>query len=256
MTLAYDLSEPYAPEPVADRGELELNTALYRRFLGIAEDEPVEVTAWRGKQIHVGYATSERHHVDLLRQAQQIRGCMGVYTLVNGPFTAEILARYEPNRMHYCDNQRVKDKDIARVRSIYIDVDPIRIPGISSTDEQLREAWEVSRTVEAYLADELGDDSPIGHGCSGNGYFTLIALEPVESTPETYERISRFLDLLQAKFGTATVKIDTSVATPARLMPAPGTWKRKGWSTPERPHRMTSFCCRPAVRRIRLDDIA
>jgi hypothetical protein len=33
------------------------------------------------------------------------------------------------------------------------------------------------------------------------------------------------------------------VFNPARLMAAPGTWKRKGAGSVTRPHRLTSFVC-------------
>ena len=65
-------------------------------------------------------------------------------------------------------------------------------------------------------------------------------------------RISDFLKLLNRKFGTDTVKLDCSCFNPARLMPMPGTWKRKGRNAPERPHRLTTFTCAPDVRRVAL----
>ena len=88
------------------------------------------------------------------------------------------------------------------------------------------------------------------------GYFTLIAIEPTAPTSDTTARIARLLTMLHRRFSTDTVKIDISVHNPARLMPAPATWKRKGRSTSERPHRRTSFCCSGNVQRIPLEAIA
>jgi hypothetical protein len=236
-----------------ERGELSVSTTLSRGFLSVGADEPIELTAFCEGQIKVAHALNEADHVRLLREAEQLRGFNGAYQLVNGPIDPTLLARYESGRWHKAWNGRATDRDIRQLRALFLDVDPVRVKGISSTDAQLREAWEVSNTIERWFAEELGDDLPIGHGCSGNGYFTLVALEPIAPSPETTRRISELLGLINGRFGTERVKIDTSVSNPARLMPAPGTWKRKGVNTPDRPHRLTSFSCRGTVRRVPLE---
>jgi len=235
------------------RGELEIETAGIRRFLGIGVDEPIELTAFVEGRIHIAHARNADEHLRLLRDGDRLRGCNGLYQLVNGPMDPALLARYEPGKWHKAFNGRATDRDIGTVRAIFLDCDAIRPKGISSTEEQLREAWFVADTVESWFAELLGHPFSIGHGCSGNGYFALIAIEPVAWTKETTQRISKLLTLLNKKFGTATVKIDASVANAARLMPAPGTWKRKGTNTAERPHRMTSFSFRSKIIRVPLE---
>lgn len=242
-----------APLEPGQRNELEISTMSVRRFLGIGADEPIELTAFTEGKISVAHARSADEHVKLLREGDSMRGCNGLYQLVNGPMDPALLARYESGKWHKGWNGRATDRDIGSLRAIFIDVDPVRPKGISSTDDQLREAWTVSDEVERWFAEVLGDSLPIGHGCSGNGYFTLLALEPIAPTTETTQRIGKLLALVNKKFGTTTVKIDGAVANPARLMPAPGTWKRKGVNTPERPHRMSSFTCRATVRRVPLE---
>lgn len=244
---------PHLRLVAGERNELETGTVVVRRFLGVGADEPIELTAFVEGRIHVAHARSQAEHLQLLREGDRLRGCNGLYQLVNGPMDRALLARYEPGRWHRAWNGRATDRDIGTLRAIFLDCDPIRPKGISSTDEQLRQAWTVADAIERWFADLLGDSLAIGHGCSGNGYFTLIAIEPVSPSPETTQRISKLLGLLNKKFGTSTVKIDTSVSNPARLMPAPDTWKCKGTSTDERPHRMTSFSCRSTVRRIPLE---
>jgi hypothetical protein len=247
------VSAAHLPLVPGARNELEISVALIRRFLGIEHDELLELTAFAEGRIHVAHARCADEQIRLLREAEAIRGLNGAYQLVNGPIDEALGARYEPGRWHKAWNGRATDRDVRTRRAVFLDVDPVRPKGISSTDEQLHEAWEVSHAVERWLADTLGDSLPIGHGCSGNGYFTLIAIAPTAPTPEATARISRLLDMLQKKFGTERVKIDRAVTNPARLMPAPGTWKRKGVDSPERPHRMTSFSCRGTVTRIPLE---
>lgn len=233
--------------------ELEIRTALIRRFLEIGASEPIELTAITNGPIYVAHAMNEEQHLQLLREADKLRGFSGAYQLVNGPMNPDLTYRYEPATWNNAKPGRATDKDVPTLRALFIDVDSVRPKNISSTDAQLRQAWEVSHALESWLAQEIGDDVGIAHGCSGNGYFTLVALEPIAWTPDTSKRISEFLGLLNKKFGTGHVKIDTTTFNPARLMPAAGTMKRKGRNAPERPHRMVSFTCKPYVRRVPLE---
>ena len=235
------------------RDELELSTALVRRFLGIGDTEFIELTAFIEGRILVAQCSSETDHVRLLREAEKLRGFNGSYQLVNGPTDPALAARYEPAKWNRAWNGRATDRDVQQLRAVFLDCDPVRPKGVSSTDQQLEQAREIAHAVTAWLAEVLGDDAPIGGGCSGNGFFSLVAIEPIAPSAETTKRIAGLLGLLQKKFGTERVKIDTSVSNPARLMPAPGTWKRKGTNTPQRPHRMTSFTCRGTVRRVPLE---
>jgi hypothetical protein len=239
-----------------DCGYTEVVTPVVRRFLGIEDAEPIELTFFCEGRILVAHATDLENHVRLLREAGQRSDFNGAYQLVNGPMNPDLLARYESNRIHKAWNGRATDRDIGTLRAVFLDVDPVRPKGISSTDVQLREACDVADKVERFLSEALGGDGAIGRGCSGNGYFLLVALEPRPNDPADVARISAFLRTLNELFGTPTVKIDQAVANAARLMPAPGTWKRKGTNTPERPHRETSFCCRANVKRVPLESIA
>jgi hypothetical protein len=252
-----EITEPYRPLKLIQgaRGELEMSTALVRRFLGIEPNELVELTAFADGRIQVAQCSSEAEQIQLLRAADRIRGFRGAYLLVNGPIDPALAARYEQGKWCRADNGRASDRDVRSLRAVFLDIDPTRPKGISSTDDQLRAAWDVSEAVKAWFTEVLGDAAPIGHGCSGNGHYVLIAIEPTAPSAETTKRIARLLDLLQRKFGSDLVKIDRAVANPARLMPAPGTWKRKGVDLPERPHRMTSFSCRGRVRRVRLEEL-
>jgi hypothetical protein len=107
--------------------------------------------------------------------------------------------------------------------------------GESGTRPRRRAAYEVHTQVAEFLFDVLKDETVLGRGDSGNGFFILIAIEPARVAAESTERIRRFLKLLANLFDTKRVRIDTSVGNVARLMPAPGTWKRKGENTLDRP---------------------
>ncbi|HET7543826.1 MAG TPA: hypothetical protein VFK05_28335 [Polyangiaceae bacterium] len=196
-----------------------------------------------------------RDHARLLREGEKLSGFNGAYQLVNGPINPAIFARYQSNRIHPAWNGRVGDNDIALRRAVYIDIDPIRPKGIGATEDEKRAAHDVCRRVEDLLLTVLRDESVLGRGDSGNGYFILIAVEPARISTESTARIRELLKRLAAAYDTDQVKIDTSVGNVARLMPAVGTWKRKGENTPERPHRQTSFSCGGSVRRVSLESV-
>jgi len=240
---------------VVPRDELSEQTARQRRFLGMANSEPTELTFFVEGRIWIAQVTNAAEHVRALRQAEQMRGFNGAYQLVNGPLVPELFARYEPNRVVRAWNGRANDTNIQSVRALFLDCDPVRIKGISATDAEKAAALEVTDRVVALLATKVPAEA-IGRGDSGNGYFVLVALEPVEPSVALTTRISALLNALQRKFGTPTVKIDCAVANPARLMPAAGTWKRKGWDAPERPHRRTCFTCADVVERVAVEVLA
>lgn len=239
---------------VGTRAELEMSTALVRGFLGIADDELVELTAFVNGKAWACQCVGLDAHVDALRRADALRGYCGSYMLVNGPVDPDLGYRYPRNAWQPANNGRATDKDIGTRRALFIDVDPIRPKGISSTDDQLNAACDVTHSLRAWLAAIVGREA-IGLGCSGNGFYLLVALVPESDPNASTLGVARFLKALGAKFGTSTVKIDGAVANPARLMSAPGTWKRKGVDSLERPHRLTTFSCCGAVTRIRIGDL-
>ena len=205
------------PSVATATGELEVSTATIRRFLGVADAEFLELCVFINGRPWVQHVGNYADHVRALRKAETMGGYGGAYQLVNGPVDPALGARYEPGKWHAAWNGRATDRDIGNLRALFLDIDSVRPKGISSTDNQLEEARKVAWEVRAWLNEHIGDRSSTGLGCSGNGFFLLVALEPIAPTKETTARISQFLGLLQKKFGSDSTKIDASVANPARL---------------------------------------
>ena len=111
--------------------ELAIETAMVRRFLGMPDDEPTELTFFAQGRILLAQVENLEAHVQALRDAESIRGFNGSYQLVNGPLVPEIFARYEPNTIDWAWNGRCNDKNIQLVRAMFLDCDPKRIKGIS-----------------------------------------------------------------------------------------------------------------------------
>lgn len=226
-------------------------TQRIRRFLGIQENELIELTNVIKGRMWVGQTSTFNGHVLLLSTNNDFRGYSASYMLVNGPVNPDLASRYQQDRWETAYNGRATDKDIGTRRAIFIDVDPVRVSGISSTQAEYDATQAVAREIYDTLSQAHAKEC-MGFGCSGNGFYLLLALEPSLPTKESTERIQRFLNLLNLKFGNERVKIDTTVANPARLMSCPGTMKCKGVHSEERPHRMTWFECSENVQRIPL----
>lgn len=240
----------------SDHGELELGTALLRRFLQVCNGETLELTFLAQRRISVAYPTNQAEHIRLLREGQRLRGFNGAYQLLNGPMFTAVLHRYPLNQVVRAWNGRAQDRDVPLRRAIYIDIDPVRPSGISATDAEKRAAMDTRQRVEEFLVRELGDPAALGRGDSGNGCFMLIAIQqPCLTILNHTNHVQRFLKLLAREFDTKHVQIDTSVSNTARLMPCPGTWKRKGEDTRERPHRRVYFSCHPTVRPVPFEAI-
>ena len=131
------------------------------------------------------------------------------------------------------------NEDVVAVDVVLIDIDPVRASGISATKNEKLAARDVSDKVLAWLA-KYGITAI--RGDSGNGYHLLIPTIPYSNTQAVTDRVEQFLHLLDKKFSTATVKIDTTVGNPARISKVYGTLAMKGSNTADRPHRYAKVC--------------
>ena len=139
-------------------------------------------------------------------------------------------------------NRAVADKDIIETKFILIDVDPERPAGVSATNQEKEDARKVSLQIEKFLKEN--GINQIIQCDSGNGFHTFLPISCGE-IEKPKEIIHRFLKMLDVKFGNKSVKVDTSVANPARLCKLIGTPAIKGEDTEERPHRISSLISFP-----------
>ena len=137
--------------------------------------------------------------------------------------------------------QTSSDNDIIGYRWLFVDLDPVRTTGVSSTAEELKEAEHLARKVYCYLKS-YGFTEPV-KALSGNGCHLLYRVS-VSNNQEGRELIERCLKVLSSLFDTDKVKIDTTNFNPSRICKLHGTLAQKGTSTLERPHRMSRI---PAI---------
>lgn len=171
------------------------------------------------------------------------RGPAGIYVTLN-PVDPDLLSRCN-NRIDSAKNSTA-DGDIVSRRWIFIDIDPERKSGISSTDEERANAKLDAVRVMKYLASH-GFGEPLV-ASSGNGWHLLYRVE-LENTAESRDLIQRLLEDLAKRFNSEHSKIDTSVHNASRIIRCYGTTARKGDSTEKRPHRKSQivFCPRELV---------
>lgn len=128
------------------------------------------------------------------------------------------------------------DTDITEYSWLFIDVDPVRASGVSSSKEELLAAQKMARQIYLYLQG-LGFENPV-KALSGNGCHMLYKVY-LKNTSENRELIQKCLQVLANLFDTEQVKIDTTNYNPARVCKLHGTLAQKGANTKERPHRFS-----------------
>lgn len=209
-----------APNP-APENELE----AFLRWAGHRDGDPVELRVLKpaGGTMH----DIQRGPRELARRALQHESVGNVYLVPN-----EVRPDFR--------GTAVQDPDVTHRRVFVIDVDPVRPVNVSATEAERLEAERVTDAIGALLAS-LGAGDALARGMSGSGYWLMLALDRLESTPGLTALARRLLVALAALHDSDAVKIDRSVYNASRIIPAWGTWKRKGEDSPERPHRRTWF---------------
>jgi hypothetical protein len=156
------------------------------------------------------------------------------------------------NRIRACGTTTT-DHDVVAIKRLYLDGDPWRRKGVSSTDEGHALAIRKMREIQGYLS-EMG----LPGGCladSGNGAH-LIHATLLDNTVDDRALVEAYVKVVSLRFGVpcqhgekgrppmpayddTIVHIDTAVFNPSRIVTAYGTMKRKGTATPKRPHRLS-----------------
>jgi hypothetical protein len=154
----------------------------------------------------------------------------GVYVTLN-TIHPGLFAR-SPNQLHKHPKHTTTNNEVITHRWLLVDVDPKRPTGISSTNAELGRARRIRNEIKGWLHEQFPEHTLVTC-CSGNGYHALL------QTDLGTEDKNDVLAALNAIFGEESVSIDQSVGKPAQLTKLYGTWARKGFSIPDRPHRQS-----------------
>jgi archaellum biogenesis ATPase FlaH len=166
----------------------------------------------------------------------------GIYVSVN-PCKPELLAR-SVNCLTQNATCTTADPDVARLAWLFVDIDPARPSGVSSTDEEMAAAITLARHIRDDLAGGGWPDAVLF--MSGNGAGMLFRID-LDNTPEDASLVARVLQGLSQRYSTAAAHVDTTTGNPARIMKVIGTTARKGShlvgveGIADRPHRKSWF---------------
>lgn len=191
------------------------------------------------------FGSKNRSDSGYFNNFEQAAGCLksygespknpGIYFVLN-PFSSELMAR-AANRIHERATDTTQDSDITRRIWLFIDCDPKRKTGISSTDEEWERSKNKAKQVANWLIDDMGFPEPV-IATSGNGFHLHFRID-IPADDASRNLVKSFLRAIAAKFDDDSVTIDTKVFNAARICKLYGTMARKGDSTTERPHRMS-----------------
>lgn len=123
-------------------------------------------------------------------------------------------------------------------RWFYIDIDPVRPSGISSTEGEREAALATLELLTRFLSEAGWPEPPTA--MSGNGYYALYRVD-LPNNPEGTVLIKSVLQSLASRFDTPGARVDTTVSNASRIAALIGTLKRKGDPTAERPHRRSEL---------------
>ena len=167
----------------------------------------------------------------------------GVYFTLN-PLQQGLLSR-RYNRVDEAPIDAATDKDVLHYCWLLIDVDPLRISGVSATDAEKTKALHKILEIRDYLRQQHWPEPILAD--SGNGYHLLYRIDL--QTPDA-KLVKRVLHALAEQFDDEHVKVDRSVFNPSRITKLYGTRARKGDDTPERPHRDTCILAVPEMLQV------
>jgi Protein of unknown function (DUF3987) len=148
------------------------------------------------------------------------------------------------NRLIYKAQAATSDADILRRRWLFVDIDPKRPTGVSSTDAELANAVAVSDAIESALIVD-GWPEPL-RGMSGNGRYLLWRID-LPNDQESRDLIKSVLQSMEARFGNDGAEVDLLTFNASRNIKVLGTIARKGDElmgidgADDRPHRRSWF---------------
>ena len=186
-----------------------------------------------GKTNYSGYF---RDGDTLMRELEKIdlRG-FNIYTTINEVNPA-CYDRMQRDRFVKNAKTTTSDSDIRKLTYLFVDLDPKRPAGVSSSDIELQKAKDLGNKVFAFLRD-MGFYSPIT-ALSGNGVHMLYRID-LDNTSENTALLKDCLGALGLLFSTEDVDIDLKTFNASRICKLYGTLAQKGNDSESRPHRMS-----------------
>ena len=193
-----------------------------------------------GKKNYSGYFTDADKLISALKRVN-LSDCNAYMTL--NPLNPACIARTQKDKFEQNPKTTTGDADVLGWNWLFIDLDPKRPAGTSSSNEQLEKAKELGNKVFQFMKN-LGFNKPL-MALSGNGVHLLYKIY-LKNDRENTEFIKKCLKTLDMLFSTEEIEIDLKTFNPARVCKLYGTLAQKGANHPDFPHRMSCILGNPA----------
>lgn len=186
-----------------------------------------------GRRVYSGYFKSPE---SLIEQLCRLNSTDSNIYITLGKVKEDCYSREQREKFVMNAKNTTNDNDIVGYKWLFIDVDPQRPAGVSSSDEQLRKAKERGNQIYVFMKN-LGFNDPVT-ALSGNGIHLLYRIQ-IANNEENKALVKKCLATLDMFFSDNELKIDTTNFNPSRICKLYGTMARKGSNTEQNPHRLS-----------------
>lgn len=205
---------------------------------------------YNSKQMYSGYFKSADDLIKAFdRDIREYANC-NMYMTLNALNDA-CYDRNQKKRFLKNPKATTSDNDVEGYEYMFVDVDPHRPTGTSSTEKQIELAKEVGNKVYLFMRD-IGFNDPV-FGFSGNGVHLLYKIE-LKNDDGRRELVKKCLQVLDMYFSNDEIQIDLKNFNPSRVCKLYGTQAQKGANTEARPHRMSHII--GDAKNVKVNDVA
>lgn len=199
------------------------------------EGSPFEVRliSGDGKTNYSGYFVDGDTLIAELKNLN-LRG-FNCYTTVNN-LNQACYDRVQRDKFVKNPKNATSDTDINALSYLFVDLDPKRPAGVSSSEEELKKAKELGNKIFIFMRS-LGFYKPLT-AYSGNGVHLLYRVG-LKNSPDNVLLLQRCLQALSILFSDENTEVDQKNYNPARVCKLYGTLAQKGSNTADRPFRMS-----------------
>ena len=190
---------------------------------------------YNSKQMYSGYFKTADDLIKAFNKDIRDYANCNIYITLNS-LNEACYSREQQNFFKKNAKATSSDNDVVGYDWLFIDVDPKRPTGTSSSDDQVAAAKEIGNKVYSFMKN-IGFYDPL-FGFSGNGVHLLYRIK-MKNSDENRELIKKCLNVLDMYFSDDEIQIDLKNFNPARVCKLYGTQAQKGADTKERPHRMS-----------------
>lgn len=190
---------------------------------------------YNSKQMYSGYFKTADDLIKAFNKDIRDYANCNIYITLNS-LNEACYSREQQNFFKKNAKATSSDNDVVGYDWLFIDVDPKRPTGTSSSDDQIAAAKEIGNKVYSFMKN-IGFYDPL-FGFSGNGVHLLYRIK-MKNSDENRELIKKCLNVLDMYFSDEEIQIDLKNFNPARVCKLYGTQAQKGANTEERPHRMS-----------------